>query len=62
MSIRTNSAGKDVHSRLATVQGGELDQWVVVAYGTREEFAAGKVGEYVIDADEHCTRDCPGEH
>ena len=52
----------DIHERLATVTGGKLDGWVVVARGTLREFAQGRVGGYRIDADKHCTNKCTGQH
>ena len=54
--------GREIHERWATVKNGDLKDWVVVARGTLTDFTRGVIGKYEIDADTHCTRDCPGCH
>jgi hypothetical protein len=58
----TGHEKRNTHERWATVKNGDLKDWVVVARGTLADFARGVVGKYEIDADEHCTNDCPGCH
>jgi hypothetical protein len=61
----------DKHRRWTTVldnsaadrqAGRDMTGWVGVSEATDAEFKAGNVHGRNVDADEHCTPDCPAKH
>lgn len=54
-TVLTNSAAD-------LTAGRDMTGWVGVSDATDAEFRAGKVHGRRVDADGHCTPDCPAEH
>lgn len=61
----------DKHRRWTTVldnsaadrkAGRDMTGWVGVSDATDAEFKSGRVHGRTINADQHCTPDCPGKH
>jgi hypothetical protein len=61
----------DKHRRWTTVldnsdadrkAGRDMKGWVGVSDATDADFKRGKVHGRKVDADQHCTNDCPGKH